>query len=278
MRKTLVNVGNQISTERTAGAALPGFFLNLTKKEVRIMKVPFHFGRRALFMSIVCLLALVCFPVFAIEAWAANIPFSKAKIIFEFNSSGPDLGIQVTLDGEPWNEIWIKDPRGRTILEVEGSGSLKNFGLTELFAESNEPNFADMSKAEILARFPEGVYKFSGTTVEGDKLVGAATLTHNIPDGPVIVSPLPSDVVDPNNTVINWNAVTTPPEINIVGYQVIVEGGSPFRTFDVNLPGTATSVTVPPEFLEPGTQYIFEVLAIEIGGNQTITEGSFSTQ
>jgi len=227
---------------------------------------------------IVCLLGLVCFLVFSIEGWAAQILFSKAKIIFELNFTAQDLGIQVSLDGEPWKSIKVVGPNGRTLLEVEGKGRLKNFGLTELFVESNEPNFADMSKAEILARFPEGVYKFSGTTVEGDKLVGAATLTHNIPDGPVIVSPLPSDVVDPNNTVINWNAVTTPPEINIVGYQVIVEGGSPFRTFDVNLPGTATSVTVPPEFLEPGTQYIFEVLAIEIGGNQTITEGSFSTQ
>ena len=34
---------------------------------------------------------------------------------------------------------------------------------------------------------------------------------------------------------------------------------------------------VPPEFLEPGTAYTFEVLAIEAGGNQTITAGSFVT-
>jgi hypothetical protein len=37
------------------------------------------------------------------------------------------------------------------------------------------------------------------------------------------------------------------------------------------------SVTVPPEFvesLEPG-QHGFEVLAIEEGGNQTISQGSF---
>ena len=206
------------------------------------------------------------------EGWAAQIPFSKAKIIFEFNSTAKDLGIQVTLDGDPWNEIWIKDPKGRTILEVEGSGSLKNFGLTELFAESNEPNFADMSKAEILARFPAGVYRFYGNTVEGDRLVGTATLTHNLPDGPVILSPL-GGVVDPANTVVSWNAVTTPPGINIVGYQVIVERADALRTFDIKLPGTATSVTVPPEFFEPGTQYKFEVLAIEAGGNQTITEG-----
>jgi hypothetical protein len=213
------------------------------------------------------------------EGWAAQIPFSKAKIIFEFNSTAEDLGIQVTLDGDPWNEIWIKDPKGRTILEVEGSGSLKNFGLTELFAESNEPNFADMSKEEILARFPAGVYRFFGRTVEGDRLVGTATLTHNIPDGPVIVSPAQGAVVDPNATVITWNLVTTPLGINIVGYQIVVDGGNPARRFDVTVPATATQVTVPPEFLESGTPYNFEVLAIEESGNQTITEGApFVTQ
>jgi hypothetical protein len=36
---------------------------------------------------------------------------------------------------------------------------------------------------------------------------------------------------------------------------------------------------VPPQFLEPGKEYKFEVLAIEAGGNQTITEGGpFRTQ
>ena len=207
------------------------------------------------------------------EGWAAQIPFSKAKIIFEFNSTGQDLGIQVSLDGDPWNEVKIVDPNGRTILEVEAKGRLKTFGLTELFAESNEPNFEDVSKEEILARFPEGVYKFFGKTTEGDTLKGTAKLTHNIPDGPEIASPLEGDVVDPNNTFISWNAVTTPLGINIVGYQVIVERTDALRTFDVKLPATATQVTVPPEFLEPGTQYKFEVLAIEKGGNQTITEG-----
>jgi hypothetical protein len=36
-------------------------------------------------------------------------------------------------------------------------------------------------------------------------------------------------------------------------------------------------VTVPPEFLKPGTAYKVEVLAIAENGNQTITESEFST-
>jgi hypothetical protein len=43
--------------------------------------------------------------------------------------------------------------------------------------------------------------------------------------------------------------------------------------FDVDLPGGATSLLVPKQFLRSGRVYEFEVLATEKGGNQTITEG-----
>ena len=174
-----------------------------------------HRSIHMLSFFLVAMVALVSTAA-APAGWAKSkvaIPFETAKIIFEFNSSGPDLGIQITLDGEPWNKITIVDPKGRTIFDVQGKGTLKKFGLTELFVESNEPNFADMSKDEILDLFPEGEYKFSGTTVEGDSLVGTAMLTHNIPDGARIVSPTPSTVVG-NSLVITWNAVTTPAGIN----------------------------------------------------------------
>ncbi len=36
-------------------------------------------------------------------------------------------------------------------------------------------------------------------------------------------------------------------------------------------------MTVPPEFMDPGTEYKYEVLAIEASGNQTITEREFET-
>jgi len=214
--------------------------------------------------------------VAAREGWAAQIDFSKAKIIFEFNSSGPDLGIQVSLDGEPWHEIKIVDPKGRTMLDIDAKGRLKKFGLTELFAESNEPNFAEVPAQDILDRFPAGVYKFSGKTVEGEKLVGTATLTHDIPNGPsnVVATPMGSSLV------ISWTAPTDSlaGQSTIVGYQVIVaradndQLGAATRVFDVKLPNV-TSVTVPSQFLESGTEYKFEVLAIEAGGNQSITEG-----
>ena len=93
-----------------------------------------------------------------------------------------------------------------------------------------------------------------------------------------IVAPALDAVVDPANLVIQWNAVTTPVGIQITDYQVIVERPDETRIYTVNLGPNATRVSVPPEFLEPGTDYLLEVLAVERSGNQTITEWRFSTQ
>ena len=67
-------------------------------------------------------------------------------------------------------------------------------------------------------------------------------------------------------------------DITIRGYQLIVEQVDPKRVFSVDLPALQTSLRVPPEFfVQRNTLHKFEVLAIESGGNQTITEGEFVT-
>jgi hypothetical protein len=204
--------------------------------------------------------------------------FAEAKIRIEVNSTDGDAGLQVDLDGEAWNEVTIIGPDGR-ILDVTAKGNLKMLGLTELFFESQEPSFDELPLDEFLELFPAGEYRFLGKTVEGTNLVSSATLTHNIPAGPIIMAPRDGAVVNRKKTVIAWNPVTRPHGIEIAGYQVIVERPEPtLLVFSVDLPATATSVTVPREFLEPGTEYVFEVLAIEVGGNQTISEGFFETR
>ena len=202
-----------------------------------------------------------------------KMPFEEASIYIEFNSTAQDAGIQVALDAEAWKNLMIVSPDGRSILALGGKGSLRKLGLSEFFFESDEPGLEDLPLKDFLAMFPEGEYKFFGTTPDGEKLTSTATFSHAIADGPVIVSPA---LQGRDDTVIRWNLVTTPSGIAIASYEVVIE--QPDRTFDVKLPGTATSVTVPTEFLEPGTEYPFEVLAKATNGNQTITESSFSTQ
>jgi len=48
-------------------------------------------------------------------------------------------------------------------------------------------------------------------------------------------------------------------------------------TYDVRAPPGVTSLAVRDEFLEPGTVYEIEVLAIEVSGNQTISTIFFTT-
>lgn len=216
-------------------------------------------------------IVLLAAVAFAIPLWAGE--FAEARIFIEYNSSDNDLGFHVFLDGEDWKTLKIVNPEGRTIMEVTGRGAFRDLGLTELFFEGAEPSLDDVPLEELLALFPEGNYHFIGTTVDGEQLNSTAELTYAVPDGPVVFSR-----VDDDKVVIGWQRVTGPAdilpdeEIEIAGYQVIV------GSFQVTLPASARRVTVPREYvesLEPGV-HDFEVLAIEEGGNQTITSGSFN--
>lgn len=203
-----------------------------------------------------------------------GIPLDISMIYFEYNSSANDLGVHVFLDGEDWKALKISNPKGRKIFEVEGRDAYSELGLTELFFEGAEPNLADVPLEDLLAMFPAGDYQIRGKTVDGENVSGTATLSHAIPAGPTAVTAL----LNGDSLVISWNAVTAPPigfpnePINIVGYQVIV------GAFQITVPANVLSVTVSPEFVASlaSGDHEFEVLAIEAGGNQTITEEVFS--
>jgi hypothetical protein len=147
------------------------------------------------------------------------------------------------------------------------------------FFESNEPTFDEIPKDDILDLFPEGKYKFVGLTIEGDKLLGSAKLTHDIPGAPVILTPEEDDIVDPEDVVVTWSKVTTPASINIESYQIIVTNDEdPQFEYNVRLPADATSLSVPAEFFAPDTEYELEILAVEESGNQTISVIFFRTE
>ncbi len=230
-------------------------------------------------VPVVGLLALVpgLYVAGASGAQTAPVRLEEAKLIIEVNATDGDAGLQVFLDGEAWRSMEIFSPDKRKLLDVESQGELGDLGLTELFSESNEPSFEELSLEEFKALFPEGRYSFSGETVEGQRLRGTARLSHTTPAGPMVVTPEPGGVVAPDHAVISWQPGDQPAGVAIVSYQVIVEREDPLRVFSVELPATTTSVTGPPEFLESGTQYKLEVLAIEARGNQTITEIEFMT-
>ena len=211
------------------------------------------------------------------------IPLEDARLKFEINSTDGDGGVQVFIDAEEWTTMSIFDPRGNRIFSTETRGRLARFGGSELFLESGEPPFSELPLDKLLKQWPAGVYKFRGTGADGEVFRGSARLTHRLPRGPQLVSPVTSSAPQrPRDTVMRWRPVPAPAGSRIICYQVLVERETdlkalPVRTLDVTMPPTATRLRVPPGFLRPNTEYSWEVLAIEASGNQTLTSSTFKT-
>jgi hypothetical protein len=216
---------------------------------------------------------------------AATVKFPDARLKIEYNATDGDAGLQVLLDAPPWREITITNPAGRRLVHVTADDVIRDYGLTELFSESSEPPFEEFPFEQFKSLFPEGRYTFTGETVDGQRLRSTFTLTHDVPDGPVITSPAEDATIAPDELVVRWQPDATPNvdvDVDVVAYEVIVVADDPFvgnpeRTLDVMLPAAATSFPVPAEFLLPGA-YKTEVLAIDDGGNQTLTEVAFTVE
>ena len=211
------------------------------------------------------------------------VRLEDARLKFEINSTDRDGGVQVFIDAEEWATMSIFDPQGTQIFSTETGGRLARFGGSELFLESGEPPFSELPLSKLLKQWPAGVYTFRGTGADGQVFRGSARLTHRLPAGPTLVSPVErSAPQEPRDTVMRWRRVPAPKGSRIIGYQVLVERGTelkalPVVTLDVMMPPSATSLRVPPGFLRPNTEYSWEVLAIERSGNQTLSSSTFTT-
>ena len=245
-------------------------------------------------------LALLAGPALADDD-GPSTPFGASVLIIELTED--DIELQVFVDGTDWTQVEVSDPNERRIFDARAEGRLeRQNGMSEMFWASEPTHYLeddpvfDGTVESFLDRFPEGVYTFEGKTRDGRELEGEAMLTHVLPALAEIVSPVSDTddppLFDPADTVeIVWKPVTTrfigTGPVEIVEYQVILDQVDPERAMPwvdgktrralINLPGTVTSLTVPPEFLLPGAAYEFEILAIEASGNSTISVGEFVT-
>jgi len=220
---------------------------------------------------------------------------ATAKLIIEYNSTDDDLGVHGAFDDHGWKTLCVFDPIGRAVLEVGPQGQLRDLTMAGIFFESREPPSSEFSFADLQAAFPEGTYTVRGESFDGTILVGGATFTHDVPAPPTITSPKIAEEprgtkrnpVSRDNLVIGWDRVrktVAGGPVDITGYEVIVTkeveddpNGFSRPTYDVHVPATVNSLSVPKEFLEPNTVYELEVLALEQSGNQTISVGFFMT-
>jgi len=192
------------------------------------------------------------------------------------------------------------------MLDVRVSGRLQRQGLTEIFFESAEPTFDELSPKRFFRRFREGIYEIEGKTLDGKELESEVELTHVMPAPPEpTVNGLPmamdcnGDPGDATSTsapvTIAWPAVTSshpdedgggaavqpPVDVEIHNYEVVVEvevdvNGDEFASvMHVVLPPGVTEVDIPDEFLAQGEEFKYEVLAREESYNQTAVESCF---
>jgi len=232
-----------------------------------------------------------------------EMSFSVANIFFELNDTDGDLGIHALIDGDPWKWVKIEGPNERTLLWVSTWSKLRRHGLTELFFESAEPPFDELSPRRFFRRFPAGEYEIEGRTLEGDELESEVMVTHMMPAPPEFTitdaseTSLDSDAecgdeddlpVLSGDVTIEWEPVETSheeigtpkgsPAIGIVRYQVVTEcedDDENVYVFSVDVPPSdeSMSVTVPEGFFGEDMECKVEVLAREASGNQTAVEG-----
>jgi hypothetical protein len=233
--------------------------------------------RRAWLVVAAAVLAAIPMTVDAASA-EAPVPFNRAQLRVEINSTDGDAGLQIDLDHDPWRSIRLIAPDGRVLADVVNRGVLKGYGLTELFSESSEPPLTTFPLSKFKKLFPAGSYVLEGREIDGTPMRSTVALTHEFPAGPEITAPEEDATVGRSNVVIRWNPVTEPAGIDIVRYQVlVVDDRDPVHTLSLFLPASARSIAIPRGFLSPG-DYKTEVLAIEKGGNQTLSEVAFSVR
>jgi hypothetical protein len=225
-------------------------------------------------------------------AGEATIPLKEAKLNIEHNATDHDTGFQGAIDSEGWKRLSVTGPGGQ-VLALEGKGKLGRLGLTELFFETVEPANADVPLNKVLSTLPSGKYTIEGPAIEAGRRTGwtrgVAWLTHTIPAGPILVTPTAGAVVPAGDDLdVSWEPVTRTIDgarVKIIAYQLIIEKDEEphrhmigKRGLSMYLPASVTSTTVPRGFLEPGTHYLWEVLAIEKSGNQTLSSSEFNTR
>jgi hypothetical protein len=223
------------------------------------------------------------------------VPIATAKLIIEFNATDDDIGVHGMFDDQGWSELCVLDPTGEPITVFDPQGTLNDLTMGAVFFESREPPSDEFSLDELKAAFPAGRYTVRAASFDGTVLEGAATFTHDVPAAPVVRAPAlgadpeqPGTPISPSEAVVEWDTVTETVDgrpVTISGYEVIITkedyddpDGFSHPIYDVHVPPDRLALSVPVAFLEPGTVYELEVLALETSGNQTISGGFFTTE
>ncbi len=218
----------------------------------------------------------------------AQIEFSKHDIYFELNATDGDVGLHGILDGQAWADARISGPGGTfDVIRAISNQDSPEFGMTELFFESNEPPLDERSFKELVTLFPPGAYHFSGLTIANQPIMGKDTLSSAMPcparvrvsrtgEGDVVIAwRLRPGNYDPDTTVCSKIKPVAAASVQAF-FSIEDPDTGVSRNFSADLPPTARSVEVPDEFLAgvdfDAADEKAEVIVVAPDGNRTAIE------
>lgn len=215
---------------------------------------------------------------------AETIELEEAEVFIEWNSTDDEYGLHFFWEADAWTRMKVLNQKGKKVLNISPSKNTKRQGLVEGFLKTDEPDTSEMSKDAFLARFPAGRYKFKGSEIEGDRLVGVTELTHVLPAPPTNLFPADgADIDSTEDLTASFTPVTEDTDgnpITPVLYELVIEADSgPLNIMTLQVDGSESNpeLKIPKSFLAPDTDYAFEVIVQEESGNRTVTEIEFST-
>ena len=199
----------------------------------------------------------------------ADENFEKVGVYLEQTVEDHDVEVRFEATGgdDGLATLSVVAPDGRTVVDFKAPES--KLGIRQVNLETPEPK----NNGTLKADFPEGAYRFSGSTVDGLKLHGQAKLTHRLPDATSFVHPRPGEKHLPvTGLEVQWRPVK-----NLRAWLVVIEDEASGSEFRVTLPVTTTAFAVPDGFLAAGTKYTLAIGAVTNEGNTTFIETAFST-
>lgn len=207
-------------------------------------------------------------PAIATNSQPSCGEFSALTIVLEHNATDGDSEVVVFAKGQDdgLKSLTVTSPKGRLIGAFIGNP--KGIGIREFILESAEPT--DLNS--VLRSFPEGKYRFRGTTVNGDCLKGTATLSHVLAPATVILTPGEGEVLALDGFVLRWEAVP-----GAASYVIGIDNEDRGNTLVAEIAPTATSFTVPAEWLEAGTEYAASVSVKAADGNASSVQITVAT-
>jgi hypothetical protein len=202
--------------------------------------------------------------------WRGVGEFENAAIRVERNATDGDTEIVITakpLSDNGLVRLSILSPHWRRVVDVEAPS--KTRGLREFLFETPEPE-----GSAVLEQYPEGTYFYFGTATSGQRFVGSAELSHDLPGATTIVSPVEESVIAPGALTIVWSAVPDAAQY-IVEFEN--ETADPEQSFSFVVGPEMTSFVVPTALVVPRSDFQVGVASVHENGNIMFSETTFST-